>query len=212
MGIESRLVIRRIGVSSYEEPLLEDPVAMLGLNIVPIREGILKKKCKSKFKDRYFKLNSNYIYYGHNQKSINREFARIRLDTARVQPANEKQHGKYSFELVTPHKVYILKGNNNEDRQKWMYSMSTQIQILSENRILENLNEKIRYLENRKADADDDLIADCFTFDGCMRVPEARQIFYNFIPETTHVFFLTKIEEYRELVARNEVEAVLDIA
>jgi hypothetical protein len=44
MGINTKHVIRRIGEFAHEEPILDDPIAMIGLNIVPIREGVLKKK------------------------------------------------------------------------------------------------------------------------------------------------------------------------
>ena len=61
-----QLVIKRIGELTSAEQIIDDPNLIFGLNIVPIREGILKKKSKTKYKDRYFKLNSQYIYYGHN--------------------------------------------------------------------------------------------------------------------------------------------------
>ena len=93
-----------------------------------------------------------------------------------------------------------------------MYSMGTQIHIVQETRRLEQLNEKLRHIESHQVDADEELIMQCFDFDGLMKHADAKQIFYDYIPDKTHVFFLIKIEEYKRLCAAFDVESVLDIA
>lgn len=90
--------------------------------------------------------------------------------------------------------------------------MGTQIHIVQETRRLEQLNEKLRHIESHKVDADEELILQCFDFDGLMKHEDAKEIFYSYIPDKTHVFFLVRIEEYKRLCISNDVEAVLDIA
>jgi len=68
-----------------------------------------------------------------------------------VKDSNNKQYGKNSFELVTPHKTYILRGNNQEDKRKWMQIISKQCSIVAENKIFEELNERIRKYETNKS-------------------------------------------------------------
>jgi len=115
-----------------------------------IREGGLKIKGSDEFKDRYFVLDRNCIYFGH-RKTVNKLFTRINLESISVRESDERLNGKYCFDLVTPHKVYILKANNTEDKKKWMQVISRQSNIVAENKIFEDLNERIRKHELTKS-------------------------------------------------------------
>jgi hypothetical protein len=126
-----------------------------------IREGTLKKQTsKGNLVDRYFILDTKCIYYGKDKKSITKAFTRIDLETVSIQDASNK--GKYCFQLIiAQHNKYILQGNNTQNKEKWMQSISNQCSIVRENREFENINKKIRSEENKRAQSDERLVIDC---------------------------------------------------
>ena len=119
-----------------------------------IREGVLKVRSKAAWKDRYCLLDSQCIYFAKSQKALHKEFTRIKLDTSKVRSGDEAKNGKNSFELVTPHKVYVLRANNTEDRTKWLQSISKQSSAYMEKKAFSMLNDEIRNFERRNAEAD----------------------------------------------------------
>jgi hypothetical protein len=139
------------GTLGFEDDSSLVEVAHIG---AAIREGVLKVRGKVAWKDRYCLLDNQCIYFSKSQKALQNEFTRIKLDTSKVRLGDEMKNGKYSFELVTPHKTYVLKGNNSEDRAKWVQSISKQSTAFLEKKAFTSLNEEIRSAERKLADAD----------------------------------------------------------
>lgn len=134
----------------FEDPSLVE-VAHIGN---AIREGTLKVHGKAAWKDKYCLLDAQCIYFAKSQKALVREFTRIKLDSSKVRAGDELRNGKNSFELVTPHKTYVLRGNNTEDRAKWMQSISKQASVYLEKKAFSSLNDDVREAEVRRADTE----------------------------------------------------------
>jgi PH domain/Ras association (RalGDS/AF-6) domain len=144
-----------------------------------IREGVLKKYSKGKWSDRYFILDAKCIFYGKDKKSIGKTFARIDLETVSIQDAPE--NGKYCFQLtIAQHNKYILKGNNTQNKEKWMQSISNQCSIVRENREFETINQNIRKEEKKRSTNDEKLISDCHNFEKLVQVEEGIKILIQF--------------------------------
>lgn len=137
-------------VMSFEDPSLVE-VAHIGN---AIREGTLKVRGKAAWKDKYCLLDAQCIYFAKSQKALLREFTRIKLDSSKVRGGDEVRNGKNSFELVTPHKIYLLRGNNAEDRAKWMQSISKQTSAYLEKKAFSSLNDDVREAEMRRAESE----------------------------------------------------------
>lgn len=143
-------------------------------------------------------LDRKCIYYGNNKKTIYQAFTRINLESVYIKEAREREHGKNCFELVTPHKTYILRGNNSEDKRKWMQVISKQCSIVAENKIFEDLNERIRKYERIRASEDEQLVMACNSFDGLVSIQEGK----NLLTQYYRSWFQGRSEE--ELLAETE--------
>lgn len=151
----------------FEDPSLVE-VAHIGN---AIREGTLKVRGKAAWKDKYCLLDSQCIYFAKSQKALLREFTRIKLDSSKVRAGDEVKNGKNSFELATPHKTYVLRGNNAEDRAKWMQSISKQTSAYLEKKAFSSLNDEVRQAELSHAESDArilDLQTECLRFPECV--------------------------------------------
>lgn len=161
-----------------------------------IREGSLKKFSKGNWVDRYFILDAKCIYYGKDKKTIAKAFTRIDLETVSVQDGSDK--GKYCFQLIiAQHNKYILKGNNTQNKEKWMQSISNQCSIVRENREFENINRKIRNEENKRAASDEKLVLECHNFDKLAQINEGLKLLIELEPEEMTRNCLFSILEYK---------------
>lgn len=174
-----------------------------------IREGSLKKSSKNNWVDRYFILDAKCIYYGKDKKTIAKAFTRIDLETVSVQDASDK--GKYCFQLiVAQHNKYILKGNNTQNKEKWMQSISNQCSIVRENREFENINRKIRNEENKRAASDEKLVLECHNFDKLIQINEGLKLLIELEPEDMVRTCLFNILDYKNF--RNKPSLALNRA
>lgn len=161
-----------------------------------IREGTLKKLSKSGWVDRYFILDSKCIYYGKDKKQIAKAFTRIDLETVSIQEASDK--GKYCFQLIiAQHNKYVLKGNNTQNKEKWMQSISNQCSIVRENREFENINRKIRNEENKRAQSDERLVIDCQNLEKLSKYDEGVKLLINLEKDESTRKCLENILDYK---------------
>ena len=174
-----------------------------------IREGGLKKKSSKKWQERYFVLDSRCIYYGKNKKSLTRAFSRIDLESVSVRSCEDSLYGKYCFELVTPHKVYVLKGNNSENKQKWMQSISKQCAIIAENKAFENLNEKIRRAELQRANRDEKVLISMKKFENLIEVREGVKLLVNYVKDNKVKDLVFSIVEYTANAEQHPSEGLI---
>lgn len=89
---------------------------------------------------------------------------------------NETTFGKFTFELITPVRIFILKADSNEEKGKWMRAINDQIALLADAKALKLLNEAIRTAEEGRADRDIRLIEKCSSFNDLMSIKESRWV------------------------------------
>jgi hypothetical protein len=160
-----------------------------------LREGPMKKLGKGTFADRYFLLDEKHFYYARTAKLVHQEFTLIRLDTAVTRPSEE--FGKYSFELQTPHRTYVLKCNNSEDRQKWFTAVQRQCFIVKENQLFDNLAKKIIQEERRRSEVELAQLISCLEFKGLVNFRLGRELIYKFLPASPKIDILFDIENFK---------------
>lgn len=172
-----------------------------------IREGVLKKLSRSgQWTDRYFILDAKCIYYGKDKKSIAKAFTRIDLETVTVQEAREQ--AKYCFQLIiAQHNKYTLKGNNTQNKEKWMQSISNQCSIVRENREFETINQNIRKEEKKRSINDEKLVTDCHDFEKLIKIDEGVKLLIS-LEEPNSQRCLRKILEYKSL--KNKSQALIN--
>jgi hypothetical protein len=160
-----------------------------------LREGPVKKLGKGAFADRYFLLDEKHLYYARTAKLIQQEFTLIRLDTAATRPSEE--FGKYSFELQTPHRTYVLKCNNSEDKQKWLTAVQRQCFIVRENQLFDSLAKKIIQEERRRSEVELAQLISCLEFKGLVNFRLGRELIYKFLPASPKIDILFDIENFK---------------
>lgn len=160
-----------------------------------LREGPMKKLGKGVFSDRYFLLDEKHLYFAKTAKLVHQEFTLIRLDTASTRPSEE--YGKYSFELQTPHRTYVLKCNNSEDKQKWLTAVQRQCFIVRENQVFEALAKKIVQEERRRGEVELAQLISCLDFKGIVNFRLGRELIYGFLPQSPKIRLLYDIEAFK---------------
>lgn len=110
---------------------------------------------------------------------------------------------------MTPHKVYVLKGNNTENKQKWMQSISKQCGITSENKAFEELNDKIRKAEQQRAIRDEKLVLDCQNLESLVTYPEGVKLLSHLIPDDILKSYLSHISDYKVNAETKPTQALI---
>ena len=185
--------------SSSPVPMEDNVLADKNPSEEMIREGVLKKYSNNKWSDRYFILDAKCIFYGKDKKNISKAFTRIDLETVSIQDAPE--NGKYCFQLtIAQHNKYILKGNNTQNKEKWMQSISNQCSIVRENREFDTINQNIRKEEKKRSSNDEKLVTDCHDFEKLIQIEEGIKLLINLEPREDVHNCLLSIIDYRNLV------------
>lgn len=173
-----------------------------------IREGVLKKFSNNKWSDRYFILDAKCIFYGKDKKNIAKAFTRIDLETVSIQDAPE--NGKYCFQLtIAQHNKYILKGNNTQNKEKWMQSISNQCSIVRENREFETINQNIRKEEKKRSNNDEKLVTDCHEFEKLIQLDEGIKLLINLEPREDVQKCLLNIVDYKSFFKSKPSQALV---
>lgn len=148
--------------------------------------------------DRYFVLDSKCIFYGKNKRTLSVAFSRIDLTSVSVIDADESVYGSSCFQLITPHKVYILKGNNRQNKTKWMQAIKKQSLISNENRRFDQFDEEIKKNEISRAMRDKDTILLSFSYDSLVQIAEGASIISEFLPNRSMQGLIESHWEYTE--------------
>ena len=193
-----------VGVPTFEEDMLME--AVIGGS--SIREGGLKKKSTDSWVDRYFVLDSKCMFYGKDRRSLSLAFSRIDLALVNVQDADESVFGRHAFQLITPHKVYVLKGNNQQNKQKWMQAIKKQCLISNENRRFDQYDDEIKKREMVRTMHDSELILSSFQFTHLTSFAEGAQVLAEFVPEPGVRILLANIWEFVEHAEERPAQAL----
>lgn len=91
-----------------------------------------------------------------------------------MQPVNETTFGKFTFELITPLKIFILKAESSEEKGKWMKAIGDQVTAIVDKKAFRRVNEEIRSAEEERAEKDTEMIEKCADFENLMSLKESR--------------------------------------
>lgn len=178
VGLEMRFCVKNLA-SLQSSPQTAPVQPSSPVFSAPVKEGPLKLRGKRRFKERYFVLAQTHVLYAHSQKSLSQLSAVISLEDLSVsvfppQPVNEATFGKFTFELITPVRIFILKSESTEEKNKWMRAINSQITALTDSKAFKRLNEAVRTAEEQRAQRDVRLIEMCSDFGDLMSLVESR--------------------------------------
>jgi len=156
------------------------------------RKGVLLKRgaINKAFKERQFILQKGHlVYYREDKSSKSKNLNYIFLAHASVRRADESRHGRFSFEIQTPARIYILQAKSEFDMGGWMQAISNQSSLSTENKMITDYNHKIITFERKISQYDEEIVSDCLRCDTLLDIPEARDILLYEVPKVVRTLY-----------------------
>eukprot|EP00743_Colponemidia_sp_Colp-15_P007488 GILK01008093.1.p1 GENE.GILK01008093.1~~GILK01008093.1.p1 ORF type:complete len:552 (-),score=95.49 GILK01008093.1:125-1780(-) len=181
------------------------------------RAGFLMKRGKLNraWKERWFVLKGDKLYYrktqdGHEKKTHAITF--IPIGDCTVKESKEDENGKYSFDIITNHRIYSLRAKSQSDMEAWIAAVSKQTALKYENDYIAQAEKLMIEEEINIANRDDKIIDQIANFDGMMELGIARGMFLRFMEEEyseENLLFYMAVEDYKMLCRQGNRQAAI---